>query len=91
MDKQLRLQMEEELWELDRLGFKKKKNKPRLDKHGRRLFDTQGNYIPPDKRVASGLLSEISKMDDKPRKQWYKKQMKIRAQRISEEMEFGNE
>ena len=99
--------MEEELWELDRKGIKKVKGK-RVDEFGRRMFDTQGNYILPEKRISTGIMtqlnkmddepristgimSELNKMDDKPRKEWYKKQMKIRAQRISEEMEFGNE
>ena len=83
--------MEQELWELDQLGFKKKKNRPRLDKHGRRLFDKEGNYIPPQRRISTGIMSELNKMDDRPRKEWYTRQMKIRNQRIKEDIEYGDQ
>ena len=36
-----------------------------------------------------GILDELERMEDQPRKKWFDRQMKIKNQKISEEVNYG--
>ena len=90
MNEDLKKMMEEELWELYRKGIKKIKGK-RVDHHGRRMFDHNGSYIPPNNRPSVGLVDEIKSLDHRPKSQQHKNEMKRINQWKKEEIDFGKE